>query len=177
MTRIAKRAILCATLAIALMSAPLLDAQQLTDPPPAPVPVQIVAGKKVFISNASGETNLRPGTADLNYRQFYASMKSWGRYELVSTPADADLIFEIRYEVISGAVHVDAGTGGSGEFPQIRLTILDPKTHVILWAFTEPVYQVKKKDTGLQNFQNAMNALMSDIKALAAPAGGASSNN
>jgi hypothetical protein len=177
MLRIVKRAMFCAIFVTALLSAPLLDAQQLTDPPPAPVPAQIVAGKRVFISNASGETNLRAGTADLNYRQFYASMKSWGRYELVSAPADADLIFEIRYEVISGAVHVDAGTGGSGEFPEIRLTILDPKTHVILWAFTEPVYQVRKKDTGLQNFQNAMNALMSDVKALAAPAGGAWSNN
>jgi hypothetical protein len=177
MPRIVKRAILCATFAIALMFAPLLDAQQLTDPPPAPGPAQIIAGKKVFISNASGETNLRAGTADLNYRQFYASMKSWGRYELVSAPADADLIFEIRYEVISGAVHVDAGTGGSGEFPQIRLTILDPKTHTILWAFTEPVYQVKKKDSGLQNFQNAMGALMNDIKTLAVSASGASSSN
>jgi len=177
MPRIVKRAILCTTFAIALLSAPLLEAQQLTDPPPAPVPSQIVGGKKVFISNASGETNLRAGTTDLNHRQFYASMKSWGRYELVSAPADADLVFEIRYEVISGAVHVDAGTGGSGEFPQIRLTILDPKTHTILWAFTEPVYQVKKKDTGLQNFQNAMNALMSDIKALAAQPGVALSSN
>jgi hypothetical protein len=76
MPRIVKRAMFCAIFVTALLSAPLLDAQQLTDPAPAPLPAQIIAGKKVFISNASGETNLRAGTADLNYRQFYASTKS-----------------------------------------------------------------------------------------------------
>jgi hypothetical protein len=46
------------------------------------------------------------------------------------------------------------------------LSILDPKSHIILWAFSEPVVQVAKKSTGMQNFQAAMDKLMSDIKAL-----------
>jgi hypothetical protein len=142
------------------------------DPPPAPIPSQIIAGKKAFISNASGESNLPPGTADGTYNQFYASMKSWGRYELVSVPADADLVFEIRYEILFGSVSVAFGDGGSGEYPQIRLSILDPKTHVILWAFSEPVVQIGKKSTGMQNFQGAMDKIMGDIRALVTAAAG-----
>ena len=138
------------------------------DPPPAPIPSQITAGKKAFISNATGESNLPPGVGDRTYNQFYASMKSWGRYALVSAPADADLVFEIRYEIFFGAVEVVSGNGGSGIFPQVRLSILDPGTRVILWAFTEPVVQVAKKSTGMQNFQRAMDKLMGDIKTLAA---------
>jgi len=95
-------------------------------------------------------------------------MKNWRRYELVAAPADADLAFEVRYELILGPVYVNAGGGGSLKFPQIRLSIFDPKTHIILWAFSEPVVQVAKKSTDLQNFQQAMENLMSDIKALAA---------
>jgi hypothetical protein len=120
----------------------------------------------VFISNASGESNLPPGVADRTYNQFYASIKSWGRYELVSAPTDADLVFEIRYEILFGPVEVVSGNGRSGIFPQIRLSILDPKTHIILWAFSEPVVQVARKSTGMQNFQGAMDKLMGDIKAL-----------
>jgi hypothetical protein len=134
----------------------------------APVPAQIMAGKKAFISNASGESNLPPGIADRTYNQFYASMKSWGRYEQVAAPADADLVFEIRYEILFGPVEVMGGSGGSAKFPLLRLSILDPKSHIILWAFSEPVVQVAKKSTGLQNFQAAMDKLMGDIRALAA---------
>jgi hypothetical protein len=134
----------------------------------APVPTQITAGKKAFISNASGESNLPPEVADRTYNQFYASMKSWGRYEQATAPADADLVFEIRYEILFGPVDIMGGSGGSAKFPQLRLSILDPKTHTILWAFSEPVVQVAKKSTGLQNFQAAMDKLMGDIRALAA---------
>jgi hypothetical protein len=68
------------------------------DPATAPIPSQIITGMKAFISNASGESITPPGSAGLTYNQFYSSMKSWGRYELVSAPVDADLVFEIRYE-------------------------------------------------------------------------------
>jgi hypothetical protein len=34
------------------------------DAAPAPIPLQITAGKKAFISNAAGESNLPPETAD-----------------------------------------------------------------------------------------------------------------
>jgi hypothetical protein len=63
-------------------------------------------------------------------------------------------------------VDVEGGRGGSGQYPQIRLSILDPKTHIILWAFSEPVVQIAKKSTGLQNFQAAMDKLMGDITTL-----------
>jgi hypothetical protein len=168
MPKSTKRAVCCAIFVIVLLTASILEAQQPTNPPPAPVPSQIITARKAFISNASGESNLPPGTADLNYNQFYASMKSWGRYELVSAPADADLVFELHYEILFEPVLVSNGQGGSGQSHQIRLSILDPKSHVILWAFTEPVVQVQKKATGLQNFQQAMDKLMGDVKTLAA---------
>jgi hypothetical protein len=74
-------------------------------------------------------------------------MKDWGRYQLVATPGDADLIFEIRFAVTVGAITVSQGSGYSSEDPQIRLAILDPKTHVMLWGFTEEVRKAARQGT------------------------------
>jgi hypothetical protein len=72
-------------------------AAQAADAPAPPVPSTILTAKKVFISNTTGEMVLPPGNPDMTYNEFYAAMKSWGRYELVSSPADADMVFEIRF--------------------------------------------------------------------------------
>jgi hypothetical protein len=107
---------------------------------------QILSGKRVFVSNATGESMVPAGSGELTYNQFYASMKDWGRYELAPVPADGDLIFEIHYEAGSGWVSVYNGEGGSAQIPQIRLIILDPKTRTVLWAFTETVQAVGKTE-------------------------------
>src|SRR5208337_1946757 len=100
-----------------------IAAQQPSNPPPAPIPAPIFTAKKVFISNASGEFVPPEGTPEVTYDEFYAAIKNWGRYELVSSPADADLVFEISYEF--------------GPVPYLRLLILDQKTHFLLWPLSE----------------------------------------
>ncbi len=105
----------------------------------APVPAQIFSAKKVFVSNAPGDDSYGSGPARL-YDPFYAALKSWGRYELVSDPRDADLVFELTYlePIVDVTVTGTAATGASGgshSDPQVRLVILDPKTHVSLWWF------------------------------------------
>jgi hypothetical protein len=137
-------------LATALSHATL--AQQ--DPPPAPFPPAIRAAKTVFISKASGEYFQHAITDDLAYNKFYAAMKNWNRYQLVSSPADADLVIEIRFDSPSSAC-------GSG----LRTNILDPKTRTILWAFDEPIYGATR-----QRFDKSMAALIEDVKALAGSA-------
>lgn len=65
---------------------------------PAPFPAQITSGKKAFVSNAGGDTNrLFSGEPRRLYDQFHAALKSWGRYELVGSPAEADLVLEIGF--------------------------------------------------------------------------------
>src|SRR5262249_58007268 len=68
--------------------------------PGAPVPAQIITGRKAFVSNLRADTSLilpnhYSGGTDRAYNQFYAAMKGWGRYELVAVPADADLILAL----------------------------------------------------------------------------------
>lgn len=161
---------------IGLLSMPVFGGQQ-TKEAAAPVPEQIVTAKKVFISNAGGESILFPsdfsGTPDRAYNQFYAAMKSWGRYELVPAPAQADLVLEIRLIAPIGWVSVTNGSGSSWTDPQFRLVILDPKTHVGLWTFIEHIQRayaiyragVRNRD---KNFDQAMANMVADVKKLTA---------
>src|SRR5271155_2957833 len=99
------RVLLCiACLSVAAWGA-LADAQKAGDPAAAPVPAQIVSAKKIFIANGNG-----------------APVQGGGRYELVGNPGDAELVFEIRPEVVSGSL-------------AIRLEIIEVKTRVLLWGF------------------------------------------
>jgi hypothetical protein len=150
---------------LALVSASAIFAQQqFAD---APVPAQILSAKHIFISNASGESIMPPGTGDLAYNEFYAAMKSWGHYEIVASPGDADLVFEIRFVLALGA-SINNSMGGDFEF---RTVILDPKSHVVLWAFSESVPQAANKTKSRQLFDQAMSTLVNDVKQLTARGG------
>lgn len=148
-------------------------AQQAVASSSAPVPSQIISAKKVFISNAGGEELdsrlffLPTLDSDQAYDKFYAAVKSDGRYEPVLTPADADLILEIRFSYL--LIPNGAAAGDSGG-PHLRLAILDPKTHVLLWAFSERVDASGGphwKDKREKNFDQGIAALVRDITRLA----------
>jgi hypothetical protein len=170
---ICTRGILRVLCAIGLLSLPVLGAQQPKDAaPPAPVPTPIATAKKVFIANAPGD-NLPAslGGPDRTYNEFYAAMKSWRRYELVANPAGADLIFEISFAnpIVDVSVMSTAG-GGSTSDRLLRLVIVDPKSHVPLWWFTES-FAVKsgfshRKETLDTNFDRSIAALVDDVRKL-----------
>jgi hypothetical protein len=151
-------------LAAALTCVPLLKAQPSGDAA-APRPAQILTARTIFVSNASEECPVfYCASPDQPYNQFYAGLRSWGRYELMASPAEADLIFEIRFI-----------PGRSGELPQVRLVILDPKTRVVLWRLDETVSAAARQASGRKNFQKAMSALVADIEKLVIPQSPASS--
>jgi hypothetical protein len=93
-------------------------------------------------------------------------MKIWGRYELVATPAEADLIFEVRFAVTVGSTNVYQGSGIAPQEPQVRLVIFDPKTHVVLRAFTEPIKQAALPAKGKRNFKLTLAKVVNDVKEL-----------
>lgn len=92
------RKLLCFALAMVLALTSVLRAQQ-TTPAPAPIPPQITSARTIFISNGGGPSyfDLFTGGADRGYNSFYAALQTWNRYQFVSTPSQADLIFEIRF--------------------------------------------------------------------------------
>ena len=153
----------CVTVAV-LMLIPMLAAQKTKGAAPAPVPSQIAAAQKVFISNAGGESfetvieqTVFSGGPDRPYNQFYAAVTGWGRYGLVSSPADADLVFEISWVLSDTGLRLPV-------LGQLRLVVVDPKTHVTLWNFTEYVRGAILLGNRDKNFDQAMNTIVNRIK-------------
>ena len=112
------------------------------------MPAPIVTAKKVFISNggvdrAAPAAFKRAGDSNEPYNRFYAAMKSWGRYDLVASPADADLVFDLRFT----APNADLGKTAIYE-AQLGLSIFAAKTHFVLWTLTEPVQGAFRRATG-----------------------------
>jgi hypothetical protein len=178
MSKIFRLGLFCVLLAFAFVSGEQLNAQQIRETAIAPVPAQIFTSKKVFISNAGYDSTSRVAfkkEGDLNqpYNQFYSAVKNWGRYELVGTPADADLVFEIRF---TAPLTFDEKTPIYE--PQLDLEILDVRTHFKLWSITAPVQGAFRKTTWEKNFSQGIASLLDDLKQLTTqPAAGADSNN
>jgi hypothetical protein len=154
---------------ILLLFVPTLNAET----PPAPLPSQILAAKKVFISNAGGllDLNIVSGDPRRDYNQFYAAMQTWGHYSLVGSPAEADLVAQISI------IYIPRQVGNQTEpFPSFRVALLDPKSNVTLWVLDE--FLVDKPNLGLifkknrdKVFDEAIEKLVSDLKALTAVPG------
>jgi hypothetical protein len=143
----------CVLVAVTFISC--LALAQTSPAPPAPVPAQIMIAKKVFIANAgadasSSATFKKAGEPDQPYNEFYAAAKNWGRYELVSSPAEADVVFQIRFTA-----------------PQIEMTVLDAKTHFVLWSVSASVDGAYRKETWDKNFAQGITSIMNDLKKLA----------
>ncbi len=146
----------CLGFAMLLVTVPALLAQTVAASA-APLPSQIVTAKKIFISNTGGgfDSSAWSGGPDRIYNEFYAAMKSWGRYEFVSAPGDADLVLDVN--VIRDSV-----------VWQFKLEILDPKTRIVLWTQYEPIKVTVSQKTRDKNFDDTINKLVTDLKTLTA---------
>lgn len=168
-----KRTTCCALCVLGLLSQPLFGAQQTKEvAPAAPVPVSIATAKRVFIANAPGNSLAASlGGPSRAYNEFYAAMKSWGHYELASAPADADLVLEISFEnPITGVNVMSTSGGGSSSDLLLKLVIVDPKSRVPLWWFSES-FALKggishRKETLSSNFDRSIGNLVDDVKRL-----------
>ena len=159
------------TVSCALMCLPILSAAPPKQLPPAPVPAQILAAKKVFVVNAGADVGAYPvapfsGAPERAYNSFYAAMKTWGHYQIVGTPSEADLLIEIRLTVRPGVVQHGDSTYWDAQF---RVVISDPKAHAMLWALTEQVENASLQGNRDKNFDQALARIMTDLERLTAP--------
>jgi hypothetical protein len=130
----------------------------------APMPTAMQTAKRVFLGNAGVDGNSiqafrQSGDMNQAYNWFYAAMKNWGRYELVGSPADADLVFEISFAApLVGTEKLLMSA------PYLRLEILDAKSHFLLWTIVEPVEGAYRKATWENNLNTGVTNLVSDLK-------------
>jgi hypothetical protein len=173
-----KATVLCISLAIPLLSVSVLAAAQPKQA--APVPAQMLTAKRVFVVNAGTDAGAYPiatfsGEPERAYNSFYAAMKTWGHYQLVGAPSDADLLIEVRLTVRLGEVlNGESMNWGEARF---RVVIRDPKTQAMLWAMTEQVQNAGLLRNRDKNFDQALAKLVARLERLTAPPAAGDSNS
>lgn len=136
------------------------------DIPPAPLPLVVVNAKKVFLTNGGG--------SDLAYDTFYSEMKNWGKYQIVGSPDDADLIVEISYHVEHGGTRVWSTNNtynGTTQVhstqiidPQLVLTIYDAKTKNSLWETIDHRRLARREKNREKETINSAQRLVEELK-------------
>lgn len=143
-----------------LALSPALAAQQ-TSSDAAPVPPEILHAHTVFVANRGGSNYFQifSGGPNRAYNTFYKELKRMGQYELVSSPAQADLIFEIRAIApeVSGVNDIPTYN------PQVILTIRDPRTNVALWTESANVRALGTKTRRDRQFDQSVAVLVDKL--------------
>jgi hypothetical protein len=158
------RKFLCFILALAFFTVQTVRAQQTT--PAAPVPSQIQQAQTIFLTNSGSDPNF-PIDATKAYNDIYAALQTWGRYKLVSSPEQADLVFQLRG--VAPITDVSGNRGGvySITSPAFQLTILDPKSNIDLWTITSPVNVTGKNQVLARWVSISETNLVSRVKVVA----------
>ena len=155
--------LLCLGAAAALFTAEAAMAQTAAGPVPQP----IIAAKTIFVSNAGSDSGLFPtpfsGDQDRAYAEFYAALQKTGDYTLVSDPAQADLVLELRLTAPYGPTSPNKQNGASDPLPMFRLVIYDRKTHYVLWTITHSIEVAYLQKTHDRNFDDALSAILAQF--------------
>ena len=138
---------------------------------PGPVPPALLRAHTVFVSNAGADAGLFPepfsGDPNRAYSEFYADLKSSPRFDLVTDPATADLVFEIRLTAPYGPTNANKQNGAADPRPEFHLTIYDRTSHYILWSESQSIEIAFLQKTHDRNFDDALNAIVSRVLQIA----------
>jgi hypothetical protein len=125
--------------AILCLAVPTCAFAKKKEVPPAPLPGIVQQAKTVFLTNGGG--------SPIAFDELYAQMKQWSRFQLASSPEQADIVIELKYFVEDHGTHVWSSTNTytnqtqvySAQVvdPQLVLSIYEPKSGSLLWSATD----------------------------------------
>lgn len=134
-------------------------------PPGGPLPARIASAHSILLTNVGITARLGLDPNQL-YNDIHARMQQWGYYQLVSTPQQADLIFQLDEIDPRNGANITPGTDVYNRTPSFRVVILDAKTGIALWTVTAPIYVTGRK-TYAHWMDISEEGLITRLKALA----------
>lgn len=104
--------------------------------PPAPLPAQVTQAKTVFLLNGGGN--------DAAFDEFYQDVKSWGKYQIVGSPDQADIVLTLHYAwfddgetstaYYNAYTHQTNTNTTEDHHAQVQLSVYDARTKQPLWS-------------------------------------------
>jgi len=134
----------------------------------APLPTIVQSAKTAFLTNGGGEG------APLAFDEFYSQIKQWGRFQLAASPAQADIVIELRYVVEDKGTHVWSSTNtytnqtqvysAQVTDPQLILSIYEPKSGTLLWSTTDHRKLARFSSNRAKETVNSADRLVRDLQ-------------
>jgi hypothetical protein len=114
------------------------------DNTPVPAPPAVHEARKVFLTNSRARK--------LAYNTFYTAVETWGRYQIVGSAEEADLVVELAYRVGQGRtwLHDEKYDRRDRTFATTTLTISDARSKRSLWLAVDRrllAFRQKEADT------------------------------
>ena len=135
--------------------------EQKTTPSIAPS-ARLAAAKSAFVRRLAG--------SDVPYNVILSSLEGWGRFTLVDSPDQADIVLEISAPEDAGP-GVSASADRSAQRPSaarealdVRMAVYDRKTRVLLWSGAERPKSAWRKKTNSDNLVDAAEKLVSRFR-------------
>lgn len=158
-----------AFLATAVSFAQQADSQLPKKNPPITQTSRLLAAKTAYVKNAGGSS--------IPYNAIASAMEGWGRFTIVNSPENADIVLEVSSPGSGGgSVSVSSKTEASPRTGQpetststtrelstgpIRLTVIDAKSKSVMWTATEQPKSAMRKKAQEDNLVQAAEKLFS----------------
>jgi hypothetical protein len=127
-----------------LVTAVFLFAAAVSAQQTAPVPPALLGAQQIFLSNAGTPLWNLSGGPNRAYNDFYAALKSEGRFALAGDPSQADLVLTLL----------------PADPFQLKLTIVDRKSQFLLWTLFQPIQVCALQKTCDKNFDAGIDSLV-----------------
>ena len=136
--------------------------------PPMTPTTRLAAAKTAFLKNAGGSS--------IPFDVIATSIEGWGRFSIVNSPDNADIIVEVLSPTGGGSVSVSSSTNSPSRNGQpesstttsreigtgtIKLTVIDGKSKSVLWMATEQPKSALRKKAQEDNLVSAAEKLFS----------------
>ena len=136
----------------------------------APVPPILQTAKTVFISDGGADPDildrLSSNPPNLPFNQFYALMQEWGRFQIVTSPSDADLVLEVS--VAQFPVNCTGASGTCGQ-NKVQVSIYDAKSKFRIRSIVESAQSAVTSENFVKNMNTATQRAFRDFQSMTAP--------
>jgi hypothetical protein len=127
---------------------------------------RLLSAKNIYIADDGADEHF-PGSPVEAEHAFAASLRAWGRYNIVSSAQEADIVLQVRGGVNRSYVPASDDSYGSYVYrAYFRLTIADPANLDPLWVITVPVLTGNRKKDNVDLFNTSAANLTSQLKLL-----------
>lgn len=138
-----------------------------TLPPEAHARQRLVSAHTLYLAKSTQDANF-PASPDDAYNLVLASLKNWGRYQIVDSVGQADLVLQLRDAVHSSVVDDSTDNGSTVYYsPAFQLTIADPSTLSPIWTVSSSIPASIRHKSQQQIVALSAQNLISQLKLLA----------